>query len=212
MFYYWYIRWPLDLGVSKLGKNSSYTPALHGTYWTQGKSKFIPISSDPSYHNWVLTYPANYPYMPWLYAKNCICNKKPLSFMPTALLILLNTCLPSSCVLAEQNFINYLKPNLSTSLRQKLTSILNHSFLSLENVQTLCLVLYFHLPMIRTLSRGRCENTYSLVLANASDSVLELILQWGFFNYNFCWLKQVSLLYNKKNKKIKLTTYKLYTQ
>ncbi|MPC23407.1 hypothetical protein E2C01_016453 [Portunus trituberculatus] len=68
-------------------------------------------------------------------------------FMLTALMILLTACLPSSCILAAQGFLLPLIPILSNSLMKELTSILNHSYLSLVNSGTPYLLLYFHLPM-----------------------------------------------------------------
>ncbi|MPC19229.1 hypothetical protein E2C01_012140 [Portunus trituberculatus] len=65
--------------------------------------------------------------------------------MLTALLILLTSCLPSSCDLAVQGFLLSLIPILSNSLIQGLTSIFNHSYLSLVNSGNSCMILYFHL-------------------------------------------------------------------
>ncbi|MPC66741.1 hypothetical protein E2C01_060893 [Portunus trituberculatus] len=66
-------------------------------------------------------------------------------FMLTVLLILLTACLPS-CSLAAQVFLLPLIPLLSYSQMQMLTSILKHSYLSLVNSGTPCLLLYLHLP------------------------------------------------------------------
>ncbi|MPC33140.1 hypothetical protein E2C01_026483 [Portunus trituberculatus] len=49
--------------------------------------------------------------------------------MLTALLTLLTACLPSSCGLVAQGFLLPLIPILSNFLIQKLTSILNHSYI-----------------------------------------------------------------------------------
>ncbi|MPD00306.1 hypothetical protein E2C01_095769 [Portunus trituberculatus] len=56
--------------------------------------------------------------------------------MLTALLILLNACLPTSCDLAVQGFLVPLIPILSNHLIQELTSTLNHLYFSLVNSAT----------------------------------------------------------------------------
>ncbi|MPC25697.1 hypothetical protein E2C01_018820 [Portunus trituberculatus] len=50
--------------------------------------------------------------------------------------------------LATQSFLLPLIPILSNSLMQELSSTLNHSYLSLVNSGTPCLLLYFRLPTI----------------------------------------------------------------
>ncbi|MPC61424.1 hypothetical protein E2C01_055496 [Portunus trituberculatus] len=64
-------------------------------------------------------------------------------FMLTVILILLTTCLPSSCDLAAQGFLLPLIPILSNSLLQELTNAFSHSYLSLVNSGTSFLHLYF---------------------------------------------------------------------
>ena len=83
-------------------------------------------------------------------------------FMLTALLIMLTACLPCSRGLAAQDLPLPLTPILSNSLMQVLTSILSLSSLSLVNSGTLSLLLYFHLPMIWTVSRERYQDTYPI--------------------------------------------------
>ena len=83
----------------------------------------------------------------------------------TAPLILLTACLPCSRGFATQDLLFPLTPILSTSLKQELTSILSPSILSLVNSGTLSLFMYFHLPMIWILLRGRYQDTYPILSA-----------------------------------------------
>ena len=80
-------------------------------------------------------------------------------FMLTALLNLLTACLPSSRGLAAQDFLLLLIPILSIFLMRELTSIFTFSSLTLVNSETLFLRLFFHLPMIWTLSKEECQDT-----------------------------------------------------
>ena len=81
---------------------------------------------------------------------------------------LLTACLPCSRGLGAQDLSLPLTPILSTSLMQKLISILSLSPLSLVNSGTLSLLLHFHLPMTWTVSRERYQDTYPILLATES--------------------------------------------
>ncbi|MPC96042.1 hypothetical protein E2C01_091278 [Portunus trituberculatus] len=70
-------------------------------------------------------------------------------FVPFIDNFMLTACLLSSHGIIAQGFLLLpLIPILSNSPIQKLTSFLNHSYLSLVNSGTPCLFLYFHLPTI----------------------------------------------------------------
>ena len=98
----------------------------------------------------------------------CLLLPFTVTSMLTALLISLTACLPCSRGLTAQDLLLPLTPILSTSLMQELTSILILSSLSLVNSGTLCLPLYFHLPMTWTVSRERYQDTYPILLEHES--------------------------------------------
>ena len=121
-------------------------------------------------------------------------------FMLTALLISLTACVPWSRGLAAQDLPLPLTPILSTSLMQELTSILSLSSLSLVNSGTLSLLLYFHLPMTWTLSRGRYQDTYPFLSAIDLKLSQGPALQWAFLLYFCCPTLPPFYIKKKKNR------------
>ena len=81
-------------------------------------------------------------------------------FMLTALLNLLTACLTFSRGLGAQDVLLLPILILSIYLMQELTSIFTLSSLTLLKSGTLFLCLFFHLPMIKTLSKEECHDIF----------------------------------------------------